>query len=313
MPEQVKTDEPEYSRIIAACERYPWAILEEKLHEIAAVLEIRARGGHVATDRIKAAINARGAQPSIFSKQGSIAVIPLSGSIFQKANIVTQSSGGTSTEVFGSTMAELVADNSISAIVIDVNSPGGNTAGVPELAAKIMEMRSQKKIVAVANSLMASAAYWIASAASEIVAAPSALVGSIGVLSMHADYSKQLEQDGVKVTLITAGKFKGEGSPYEPLSDDARSGMQALVDDYYQLFVSAVAQQRGVTANEVRTGFGEGRVVLAQQAVKLGMVDRVATLEQTLQQLSVETGAKQIVGASRHSVKLLEREVEALS
>jgi signal peptide peptidase SppA len=301
-----------YRRIVAASQRYPWAILQEKLSEIQTVLETRSRGEFVSDAQVAAAIGSR-KEIGAIKRQSSIAVVSMYGTIVQRANIFTQSSGGVSTEQFGAVMEELVADDEISAIVIDVDSPGGNTAGVPELAAKIMAMRSQKKIVAVANSMMASAAYWIATAASELVAAPSALIGSIGVLAMHVDNSKALEEDGKKVTLISAGKHKTDGNPYEPLSDQAREGMQSLVDSYYDLFVSAVAQQRGVNVDQVKSGFGQGRVVLAAEAMRLGMVDRVETMEQTLQRLSAETGGLGLLRPSGNRVALLEREVEALN
>lgn len=313
MPEAISMDvvsrDWEYRRVAEAVQRYPWAILPEKLQEIASVLETRFNGGVISNDQIQAAVGSRKDSNAI-AKRGSIAVVPLFGSIFQRANIVTQASGGTSTEMLGATLEELANDETIAAIVLDVDSPGGNTAGVPELAAKIMELRSKKKIIAVANTLMASAAYWLASAASELIAAPSALVGSIGVIAMHVDNSKAIEESGRKVTLITAGKFKGEGSPYEPLSETAREGMQTLVNDYYKLFVSAVASHRGVSSDEVKAGFGEGRVVLASEAVRLGMVDKVETLEQTLRRLSAETETRHIVGISGHRVSLLERDLE---
>lgn len=303
----------EYTRICDLFARTPWAILPEKFAQICELLEIRSRGEYVTAEQITAAIASGRRDNSGLVRQDSIAVLPLHGTIFQRASLFTQFSGGVSTEQFGAQLDELMGDDSVKAIVIDVDSPGGSTMGVPELASKLASLRGQKRIVAVANSTMASAAYWIGSAAGEVVATPSALVGSIGVLIQHVDNSKAIEWSGRKVTMITAGKFKGDGNPYSPLSDSAREGLQALCDDYYKLFVSAVAHQRGVTADEVKNGFGQGRVVLAQEAVRQGMVDRVETLEQTLQRLSVETGARQIVGASAHSVKLLEREVEALS
>jgi capsid assembly protease len=126
---------------------------------------------------------------------------------------------------------------------------------------------------------MASAAYWLAASASEIVALPSAQVGSIGVFSMHEDVSKALDEKGVKVTLISAGKFKTEGNPFEPLSDDAKAAVQGTVDFYYGQFTSDVANGRGVAVDSVRAGFGEGRVVTAKDALKLGMIDRVGTLD----------------------------------
>ena len=90
------------------------------------------------------------------------------------------------------------------------------------------------------------------------------------------------EKAGVKVTMISAGKFKTEGNEFEPLSDEARAAIQKRVDGYYSSFTGAVAKGRGVTPSAVRGGFGEGRVVGANEAVSLGMADRIGTLESTL-------------------------------
>jgi hypothetical protein len=122
------------------------------------------------------------------------------------------------------------------------------------------------------------------------VVSPSSLTGSIGVYASHEDESQALDKIGVKVTLISAGKYKVEGNSFEPLGDDARSAMQAMVDEYYGMFTKAVARGRGVKVSDVTGGFGEGRVVTAQQALKLGMADRVATLDQVLSKYGVSRG-----------------------
>jgi signal peptide peptidase SppA len=158
--------------------------------------------------------------------------------------------------------------------------------GVEELAAEIYQARGQKPVVAVANSLAASASYWIAASADELVVTPSGEVGSIGVFAMHEDMSGLMEQMGVRVSLISAGKHKTETNPFEPLTDEARAALQEQVDGYYEMFVRAVARGRGVGVADVRGGFGEGRLVGAKEAVRLGMADRVETMEQTIGRLS---------------------------
>jgi signal peptide peptidase SppA len=129
---------------------------------------------------------------------------------------------------------------------------------------------------------MASAAYWIGSAASEVVATPSAMVGSVGVVVVHMDESKALEMLGVKPTFITAGKYKAEGDPAQPLTDAARERLQEMVDQYYAAFVGGVARGRGVPVAEVRTSYGQGRLLTAREGLAAGMVDRIATLDETL-------------------------------
>jgi signal peptide peptidase SppA len=143
--------------------------------------------------------------------------------------------------------------------------------------------------VAIANSLAASAAYWIASAASEFHVTPSGEAGSIGVFAEHTDISKWLDKEGINPTLIHAGEFKTEGNQYEPLTDQAAAYIQSRVDDYYTMFVKAVAKYRGVSETKVRNDFGKGRVFGAEQAVASGMADKISTFDQVLTKL---TGSK---------------------
>lgn len=215
----------------------------------------------------------------------AIAVLPLLGPITQRAGLFTAFFGGTSTEKWGQAFDDLIASQAVGAVVIDGDSPGGSVAGVPELADKVFKARGTKPIVFVANTWLASAAYWIASQADQIVVTPSGEVGSIGVWSMHVDLSKALEELGEKVTLISAGKYKTEWNPYEPLSEEAKVYEQKVVDGYYGDFVAAVARGRNVSVKTVRDGFGEARMVLAKEAKAEGMADRVATLDETIKRL----------------------------
>ena len=272
-----------YTRIIHLVQSTPWAITADKLAAILDVLRYHADGGTFTAEEVRERIGAAVAPAE--QRAEAVAVLPLYGVIAQRADLMTESSGGTSVERFTARFRELVADPNVGAIVLDVDSPGGTVSGVDELAAEIYRARGSKPIVAVANSLAASAAYWIASAADELVVTPSGEVGSIGVLTAHEDMSAMLETEGVRVSLISAGKYKTEGNPYEPLSDEARAALQVRVDGYYDMFVKAVARNRGVSARDVREGYGEGRVVGAVQAKALGMADRVATLDETLARL----------------------------
>jgi len=259
----------------------PWAILPEKLHAITAVL-LRHEAGFKLSAAEIAAVTKPGRPPSI---SGGIQILPLFGTIAPRANLMTETSGGTSAERFSAAFRQAVSDPNVGAIVIDVDSPGGSVQGVEELGAEIYKARGSKPIVAVANHLAASAAYWIATAADELIVSPSGEVGSIGVFAAHEDVSKAYEAQGVKTTLVSAGKYKTEGNPYEPLSEESRASIQKRVDEYYSLFTSAVARHRGVSVSDVRGGFGEGRVVGAKEALALGMVDRVATLDETIARL----------------------------
>jgi signal peptide peptidase SppA len=275
---------PSRSHILSAFMETPWAILPQKLIVLEEIVIRHISGEKLTAEEVQTRIHGA-IRPPERTVSNSVAILPLFGTIFPRANMMTDVSGATSAERFGQTFDTLVADPNISAIVLDVNSPGGQAGGIQELSTKIYQARSVKPIVAVANFDMASAAYWIGTSASELVVSPSGQVGSIGVFSVHEDISKALEQDGVKVTLIKQGKFKAEANPYEPLSEEARAAIEMKVSEVYDAFISAIARNRDVKPSIVRNGFGEGRMVNAEQAVELGMADRVGTLDETISRL----------------------------
>lgn len=226
-------------------------------------------------------------QANVRAAGGNIAVLPLYGVITQRGNMMDDISGpgSVSTQMFAQALREAVADDSVASVLIDIDSPGGSVYGLQELAQEIFNARAAKPVVAIANSLAASAAYWLGSQASELYVTPSGEVGSIGVYAAHEDVSKALADAGITVSLITAGKYKAEGSPYAPLSDEARAFMQSRVDDYYKAFVTGVARGRGVDMGTVSLDMGQGRVLGADQARRAGMVDGVATFDEVVVQM----------------------------
>ena len=252
----------------------PWALMPERLQAMAGVLT-RWSAGEPPTDETMFQIQSERVlrdtrkQMAAANAGSGIAVLPLYGVVTQRGNMVNDISGpgSTSTQQFTSALRQVLADDTVGQILIDIDSPGGSVYGVAELASEIVKARSQKPVVAVANSLAASAAYWIGCSASEFYVTPGGEVGSIGVWQAHFDYSKALEEEGVKTTLISAGKFKVEGNPYVPLDPEAQAFMQSRVDDYYNAFIQAVAVGRGVTVDVVRNGMGEGRVLGADAAL----------------------------------------------
>ena len=275
-----------YRRVLALVQDMPIAMLPTKIEAVRELLVAQANGEKFSPEEIAARIGAGPRQGA--RSGGAVAVLPLYGVVAQRMSMMRQvSEGGASTTQFAAQFRQAMSDPNIKAVVIDVDSPGGGVYGVAELGAEIRDAvkAGGKPIVAVANSLAASAAYWIASQAGELVVTPGGEVGSIGVFTIHEDASRLYDAMGLDVTMISAGKYKVEGNPFEPLSDEAREAMQARVDDYYRMFVSAVAKGRGVSVSAVKGGFGQGRVVGAEEAVKLGMADRVDTLENVIRRL----------------------------
>jgi signal peptide peptidase SppA len=271
------------SYVLEAFMETPWAILPSKLTVLQEIVVRHVAGEKLDPEEVQTRIH--GAVRPMERRVNSVAILPLFGTIFPRANMMTDISGATSAERFGAAFATLLKDPEVGAIVLDIDSPGGQVNGVEELSQKIYNARGKKPIVAVANHLMASAAYWIGSAADEIVTTPSADIGSIGVFAVHEDMSAALEKEGIKVSVIKAGKYKAEANSYQPLTEEARAAIQTRIDETYDSFVSSVARNRGVSPAIVRNGFGEGRVVGARQALKEGMADRIDTLDGTVTRL----------------------------
>ncbi|MBI3936779.1 MAG: S49 family peptidase [Betaproteobacteria bacterium] len=250
-----------------------WAIMPERLDAIrAAAVPIEA-----ALEMQAALGESRLAAPMV-----GVQVIPLMGVITRRPGPLAMLFGATGLDTFGERFRGALADPQVQAIVLHVDSPGGGVFGVPEMAAEILAGRGTKPIVAFADGFMASAAYWIASAADSIVAAPSSQVGSIGVLALHYDFSRALDAEGITPTYITSAQYKADGAPEMPLSGGARAHLQAQVDALHRDFVRAVATGRGVSQAKVNADFGQGRVLLAQDAVAAGMADRLGTMETVL-------------------------------
>jgi signal peptide peptidase SppA len=213
------------------------------------------------------------------ARQGSIAIVPVHGALYPRGG---RSLYGSFTGMDGlrSQVAQHAADPDVSAIIAHFDSPGGTVAGTPETAAAFKAAAAQKPVIAMIDSLAASAAYWIASQCSEIVMSPSADVGSIGAMVLHADMSQALESMGIKLTMIRSeiSPAKNEAHPFAPLSAEAQAFLQSRVDAAGVDFVKAVAAGRKTTQANVKDNFGQGRVYGAREALSRGMADRIATL-----------------------------------
>jgi signal peptide peptidase SppA len=284
----------------------PWALMPERLSALATVISRWSQGEpaseaaqfRVQTDRV---LRDTRRQTSAAISGGGIAVIPIYGVITQRGNMVDDVSGPgmVSTQLVTQMLRQAVADEAVSQILLDIDSPGGSVYGVSELGDAILSARAQKPVVAIANSLAASAAYWVGAQASEFYVTAGGEVGSIGVWQAHFDYSQALAAEGVTPTMISAGKFKVEGNPYAPLSEEAQGFMQSRVDDYFQAFTKAVAKGRNLPVAQVRDGMGQGRVLGADAALAQNMVDGIASFDQVLSKMQKNVSATRVRNASR--------------
>jgi signal peptide peptidase SppA len=253
---------------------------------------------------------------SIRAVKGKVGVIGVYGPIQQRLTSELMKLGGTACDEVSLAFDAMMADRSIAAIVLHMDSPGGSSYGVEELSDKIYNARGEKPIYAHADSMACSAAYWLASAADMVICTPGGDVGSVGVYMVHVDESKALEEEGVSVTVVSAGKYKTELSNVAPLTDDAKSYLQGMVNDTHDTFIGALKRNRNTTAADVRDNYGQGRVLSAAQALAAGMTDRTMSFEQLLARLigrSSDDGKKASVDQERRRQAQRKRQTELVA
>ena len=272
-------------RVLRLVSSEPWAIEPTKGQQVIDILNMRLEGQKLSQEEIGAIVNSR--RDSLKPSGGSVAVIPLFGVISPRIDSLASISGGTSLEGFANRFDDAMANDEVSHIVLHIDSPGGSVHLTAETAAKVFEARGKKPITAIVDGLGASAAYWVAAAADKIIITPTGMAGSIGVFAIHTEFSRADEADGVTHTIVRAGKFKAEVNPHEPLSDEAEEAMQGRINEMYGLFTSDVARFRGTNQSAVESGYGQGRVLTARQALSAGLVDQIASFEDALEDIGV--------------------------
>ncbi len=187
--------------------------------------------------------------------------------------------GGTSVLEITAALEKALVDSEVEQIILEIDSPGGSVDGIEALSDFIYQARGIKPIIAYVNSTAASAACWIATAASEVVLSSGTVrMGSIGVVAVHRDFSEFEKKIGIKTTEIAAGRYKRIVSSVRPLTDEGNKFLYDQVSFIYERFIEAVARNRGISIVEVKN-FAEGKIFIGQQAIDVGLADRIATLE----------------------------------
>ena len=266
----------------------PWVLEPRKHDQLVAIYGAYVRGEKIDL----AALEAQLGKPLASEKQGydivaGVAVVPVQGVIAKKMNLFSQISGGASTQLIARDLRQAAADPRVHAILLDIDSPGGSVDGTQALADEVYAMRSgPKQIIAWADGMMTSGAYWIGSAASKsYISGDTVITGSIGVATQHVDVSKNNEKYGVTVTDVYAGKYKRIASENKPLSEEGLAAMQEMVDAIYKVFVDAVARNRGVDAETVLSNMADGRLFVGRAAIQAGLVDGVSTFDGAIESL----------------------------
>ena len=208
-----------------------------------------------------------------------IAVIPVTGSLASRGG-VNPMSGLTSYSAIREWLKTAEADPKVRGIFLDVDSPGGVGSNLHDTAQLIAEINQTKPVWSMAYDQMTSAAYYLSCSSSRIITTSTANVGSIGVMMMHRDLSKQMENDGINITMLTAGNRKTEGNPFEPLPQDVRERAEASLSRMYEQFAGFVADHRPMSIEEVKGT--EAGVFEASEAKELGLVDDIMSADTAL-------------------------------
>ena len=262
----------------------PLLVHRAKLDVILAVLGDRL---NIQAPQVDLALpSSRPAQTSMLG----IAVIPVYGTLVKRTAGLDAASGLTSYTEIAAMLDAALVDPSITGILLDVDSPGGEASGSFELARQVRAACAVKPVWAIANDSAYSAAYAIAASAQRLIVTETGGVGSIGVIALHIDQSVKDANDGYRFTAITAGTHKNDFSPHQPLTDEAKTELQTEVDRLYGLFVDHVAAMRPLSTIEVRTT--EAGLYFGGNAITAGLADAVGTFESAISDFSSYLSAR---------------------
>jgi signal peptide peptidase SppA len=265
----------------------PWAIEPDRLVQLNDIYAARLRG----EQNLEAVEAAMGRQlqktPQGYEVlPGGVAVIPLMGVMAPRMNMLTAVSGGASAELLARDLKAARADPAVRAVLLQVDSPGGAVAGTQSAAAALLALRGVKPTATLVEGTMASAAVWVGSAADRSYLSSGVdVAGSIGVVGTHVDTSQQQKTAGVVRTEIVAGSYKRIASENGPLTEPGREYLQGQVDYFYKVFVQDLANHKGLTTDQVLAQMADGRIFIGQQAVDVGLVDGIATMDAVVAEL----------------------------
>ncbi len=220
------------------------------------------------------------AEATMLSVQNGVAVVAVNGSLVTGSAGYAMLYGATGYDDLRHVLIKAATDPDVNSILLNVNSGGGAVGGVQDAANLIARVRSAKPVVAYTGSIMASSALWLGRQAEYVVAADTAVVGSVGVLQVHIEYSKQLEQEGVTATVVRGGEQKALANRYEPLSPKAKENMEKQAKHLYDVFLGAMAKATNLDVEVAEAKFGQGREFIGSQAKSAGLVDKIGTFEE---------------------------------
>jgi len=225
-----------------------------------------------------------------------VAVLGIGGALVHRSRMEADSTFLLGYNDVAADLEDAMGNPDIHAVLQVYDSPGGEVAGAFEYAERVMALRGKKPMVAMADSMAASAAYLGASAADELVLTATSYAGSIGVVMRHVDLSKALASEGVAVTHIFAGAHKVDGNAFEPLPAAVLAELQSEMNSLYDEFIAAVALHRGMPPAAVRKT--QAAMYRGVAAIGAGLADRLSTTDQMISELAAQRAQSYPAGPS---------------
>jgi protease IV len=215
---------------------------------------------------------------SLFSEPERVGVVEIKGLLTDSAAAIKQ-------------LDRYRDDDSIKAIVLRINSPGGAVGPSQEILREVVKVRAKKKIVASLGTMAASGGYYIASGANLIMANRGTATGSIGVIMQFANVEGLTKKVGLDLFNLKAGRYKDVGSPFRSMTPEDQAYLQGFIDNIYQQFVSDVAHNRKIPLDKMKT-LAEGRIYTGEEAKAAGLVDEFGNLEDAIEKAGRLGGIK---------------------
>lgn len=268
--DELAADPVRTRRVIRALVSQPWAIRPDMLDLMVEIADQHAAG-------IKRKYPER--EPSQLEIRDGVAIVPIEGVLMNRATALQRISGATSPQQIIADYRSAMNDREIVAVVLDINSPGGQIAGVAEAANAIWneKQNNPRPVYAVGEGTIASGAYWLAAQADKIFSTPTSLVGSIGIVSKISDYTRQEKNDGIDSVVLKTGSKKAIG--IGTVTDEQIADVKSMADEYFSMFTGAVERGRAMTLSP---DILSGRLYTASQAMANGLLDGIDDLDGVL-------------------------------
>lgn len=288
MPSSKQSERRKLAKLRAEFQASPWAIDARAMGVIGAAME----SGDL--EAIRASLMLGGDCESTTKIINGIAVIPVSGVLRDEVDFMVRWGAAGCYQLIERDFNQAMDNQTVKGVLFYFNTPGGSAIGCKRVADIIFDGRGEKPIRAFVQGICGSAGFYMAAACDRIESTADSLVGSIGTIMPHQEYSGWLKELGINATVFTNAESpkKGHGNIYEPLSDEARKSLQSFVDSYGRPFINDVARYRGITPEDVIANYGQGEAIRADVAIKKGVIDAVVeSFQESLDSITNAAGS----------------------